>query len=75
MFVDDVPNRVKLAPYRVVGEVNPRQYFGDSNYPATVARIEIGFQLQTGDPYEYYWFNWIEPEQNLLCRLASGRYA
>ncbi|TMT81463.1 hypothetical protein E2L06_15900 [Haloterrigena sp. H1] len=56
----------EAGPYRVVGEVNPRQHLGDGNYPATVARIEIGFQLQTGDPYEYYWFNWIEPEQNLL---------
>jgi len=30
------------------------------------ARVEIGFQLQTGDPYEYYWFNWIEPVRSLL---------
>jgi len=32
----------------------------------TDSRIEIGFQLQTGEPYEYYWLNWIEPDRNLL---------
>ena len=54
------------GPYRVVGDVNPRQFFGDNEYPATDARVEVGFQLQTGDPYEYYWINWIEPERRLL---------
>jgi len=54
------------GPYRVVGDVNPRQFFGDDEYPATDARVEIGFQLQTGDPYEHYWINWIEPERSLL---------
>lgn len=40
--------------YRVVGKVNPRQFFGDEEYPVTTGRVEIGFQLQTSDPYEYY---------------------
>lgn len=56
----------EAGPYRVVGDVNPRQFLGDDEYPVTTARIEIGFQLRTSDPYEYYWFNWIEPERSLL---------
>ena len=54
------------GPYRVVAEMNPRQFLGDDEYPVTTARIEIGFQLQTGEPHEYYWFNWIEPARRLL---------
>ena len=54
------------GPYRVVAEVNPRQFLGDDEYPVATARVEIGFQLQTGEPYEYYWFNWIEPDRRLL---------
>ena len=54
------------GPYRVVGEVNPRQFLADDACPVSTARVEIGFQLQTGEPYEYYWFNWVEPERNLL---------
>ncbi len=56
----------EAGPYRVVGTVNPRQFLGDEAYPTTTARIEVGSQLQTGEPYEYYWFNWIEPERQLL---------
>jgi hypothetical protein len=56
----------EAGPYRVVGEVNPRQFLDDDEYPVTAARIEIGFQLQTGEPHEYYWFNWIEPDRHLL---------
>jgi len=56
----------EAGPYRAVGDVNPRQFFGDEEYPVTTARIEIGFQLRTDDPYEYYWVNWIEPERSLL---------
>jgi len=56
----------EAGPYRVVGDVNPRQFLHDDEYPATTARVEIGFQLQTGEPHEYYWFNWIEPERRLL---------
>ena len=67
---DDVRRRPaeprEAGPYRVVAEVDPRQFLGDDEYPVTTARVEIGFQLQTGDPHEYYWFNWIEPERSLL---------
>jgi len=56
----------EAGPYRVVGDVNPRQFLGDDEYPETTARVEVGFQLQTGEPLEYYWFNWIEPERGLL---------
>ena len=56
----------EAGPYRVVADVNPRQYLGDDEYPVTTARVEIGFQLRTSDPFEYYWFNWIEPERSLL---------
>jgi hypothetical protein len=56
----------EAGPYRVVADVNPRQLLEDDEYPVTTARIEIGFQLQTGVPHEYYWFNWIEPERSLL---------
>ena len=56
----------EAGPYRVVAKVNPRQFLRDDEYPVTDARIEIGYQLRTSDPYEYYWFNWIEPERSLL---------
>lgn len=56
----------EAGPYRVVADVDPQQFLSTDRYPATAARIEIGFQLQTGEPYEYYWFNWIEPERSLL---------
>ena len=56
----------EAGPYRVVADVNPRQFLDDDEYPVTAARIEIGFQLQTGEPREYYWFNWIEPDRSLL---------
>lgn len=52
--------------YRVVGEVDPRSFLDDESYPARETRIEIGFKLQTPDPYEHYWFDWIEPERELL---------
>lgn len=56
----------EAGQYRVVGEVNPGQFLDDPDYPATRARIEIGFRLRTGDPSEHYWFNWIEPERDAL---------
>jgi len=56
----------EAGPYRVVAEVDPRQFLGDDEYPVATARVEIGFQLQTGEPHEYYWFNWIEPDRSLL---------
>lgn len=56
----------EAGPYRVVAEVDPRRFLDDDGYPVTEARIEVGFQLQTGRAYEYYWFNWIEPARSLL---------
>jgi hypothetical protein len=56
----------EAGSYRVVGDVNPRQFLDADEYPVTTARIEIGFQLRTSDPYEYYWINWVEPERSLL---------
>ncbi len=56
----------EAGPSRVVGDVNPRQFLDDGEYPVTTARVEIGFQLQTGKSHEYYWFNWIEPDRSLL---------
>ncbi|MDL0134063.1 hypothetical protein [Halobacterium salinarum] len=56
----------EAGSYRVVADVNPRQFVADDEYPVTAARVEIGFQLQTGEPHEYYWFNWIEPDRSLL---------
>jgi hypothetical protein len=53
------------GPSRVVADVNPRQFL-DDEYPVTTARIEIGFQLQTGESHDHYWFNWIEPDRSLL---------
>lgn len=52
--------------YRVVGVTDPRASLGDAEYPTTTARLEVGFQLETGDPYEYYWCNWVEPDRGLL---------
>lgn len=54
------------GPYRVVGEVDPRTFLNDGGYPATAARIEVGFQLRTEKSHEYYWFNWLEPGRGLL---------
>jgi hypothetical protein len=60
-------NPREAGPYRVVADVNPRQYLDDDEeYPVATARVEIGFHLQTSDSYEYYWVNWIEPERGLL---------
>ena len=56
----------EAGPYRVVAEVDPRQFLDDDAYPVPTARVEIGFQLQTGEPHEYYGFNWIEPDRSLL---------
>ncbi|MFD1589291.1 hypothetical protein ACFR9U_20125 [Halorientalis brevis] len=56
----------EAGPYRVVVDVNPRRFLDNDGYPVTEARIEAGFQLQTGRTYEYYWFNWIEPARSLL---------
>lgn len=55
----------EAGPYRVLGATNPRQFLGEE-YPVPTARVEIGFQLRTGDQHEYYWFDWIEPERSFL---------
>lgn len=54
------------GPYRVVGSTNPRQYFENSSYPVSDARLEVGFRLATDEEDECYWINWIEPARNLL---------
>lgn len=56
----------EAGAYRVVGDVAPRIFLDDETYLATTARVEIGFQLRTDDSYEYHWFNWIEPDRDLL---------
>ncbi|CCQ32408.1 hypothetical protein HLRTI_000961 [Halorhabdus tiamatea SARL4B] len=56
----------EAGQYRVVGEGNPRQFLEEPDYSVTAARIEVGFRLRTGDPYEHYWFNWIEPDRDVL---------
>ncbi|GAA0280407.1 hypothetical protein [Halobacterium noricense] len=67
---DDVRRRRaeprEAGPYRVVSAVNPRQFLDDAAYPVTNARVEIGFQLQSGATHEYYWVNWVEPDRSLL---------
>ncbi|ERH06384.1 MAG: hypothetical protein J07HN4v3_01999 [Halonotius sp. J07HN4] len=54
------------GPYRVVGEVTPREFLGVDAYPTDDARIEIGFRLETRVSHEHYWYNWIEPNRGLL---------
>jgi len=56
----------ETGQYRVVGEADPRQFLEDPDYPATTARIEVGFRLRTSDPSEHYWFNWIDPDRDVL---------
>ena len=56
----------EAGAYRVVAAVDPRQFLGDDEYPVTTARVEIGIQLQTCEPHEYYRFNWVEPDRSLL---------
>jgi hypothetical protein len=67
---DDVRRRRagprEAGAYRVVADVNPRQFLDDPEYAVPGARVEIGFQLQTRDPHEHYWFNWLEPDRRLL---------
>jgi hypothetical protein len=48
--------------YRVDAELDPREFL--ESYPATNARIEVGFELTDQSPEEYYWFNWIEPSRS-----------
>lgn len=54
------------GPYRVVVRTDPRQCLEKSSYPVSTARIEIGFQLPKRCSHEFYWFNWIEPDRDVL---------
>lgn len=51
------------GPYRVVGEVDAPGFLDRPQYPAERARVEVGFQLETGRSYEFYWLTWIEPDR------------
>jgi hypothetical protein len=53
------------GPSRVVAELDPRALL-DRTYPAAEARLEVGFELQTGVQHEYYWVNWVEPARQFL---------
>ncbi len=52
--------------YRVDAETNPRRFLADDSYPATDARIEVGFELGGQSGNDFYWFNWIEPDRSFL---------
>ena len=54
------------GPYRVVARTDPGLFLDGEAYPVERARIEVGFQLRWRDDYDYYWFNWIEPERDFL---------
>lgn len=54
------------GPYRVVAEADPRMLFDESDYPTQEARLEIGFDVEGSANYDFYWFNWVEPERSLL---------
>lgn len=54
------------GPYRVVAETNPRTFLEDEEYPTKTARLEIGFDVDSPPDYDFYWFNWVEPERSLL---------
>jgi hypothetical protein len=54
------------GPYRVVAETNPRTFFDDSEYSVELGRLEIGFDVEGSSNYDFYWFNWVEPERSLL---------
>lgn len=52
--------------YRVAATTNPRGFLDDDSSPVASARIEVGFELDGQAGNDSYWFNWIEPERNLL---------
>lgn len=54
------------GPYRVVAETDPRVRFDVAEYPTQTARLEIGFDVESHSDNDFYWFNWVEPERNLL---------
>lgn len=51
------------GPYRVIAETNPRELLDDVEYPTQTARLEIGFDVESPPDYDFYWFNWVEPEE------------
>jgi len=61
-----VADRRDPGPYRVVAEIETAGLcLGD---PAeTDTRLEVGFALTEAVPHEYYWFNWIEADRDLLA--------
>lgn len=54
------------GPYRVVANTVPQQFLENRSYPVDGARLEIGFHLPPESAHEYYWFNWVEPERDVL---------
>lgn len=54
------------GPYRVSAKMDPRHLLEDNAYPVETARIEVGFEVQTSTEHEFYWWNWIDPDRNLL---------
>lgn len=54
------------GPFRVVAETDPRELLERPGYPTSRARLEVGFDLFTTDDHEYYWFNWVEPDREML---------
>lgn len=54
------------GPYRVVAHADPQRLLDDPSYPAETARIETGFHLPAHASHEFYWFNWVEPDRDLL---------
>ncbi|MCL9817799.1 hypothetical protein [Natronocalculus amylovorans] len=54
------------GPYRVVVETDPRVLLSESKYPTKIVRLEIGFDVEGSATHDFYWFNWVEPERNLL---------
>lgn len=52
--------------YRVIGHTKTHWFLDDPSYPATDARIEVGFKNGQDDEYYWYWFNWIEPEKSFM---------
>lgn len=54
------------GPYRVIARTDPGMFLEGGSYPVTTARIEVGFELPGRGDYEFYWFNWVEPDRDFL---------
>lgn len=52
--------------YRVVGSTRTNWLLDDPDYPATGARLEVGFADSPDDADYWYWINWIEPERSFM---------